>query len=265
VIFSIIAVSILVTVLLLPSANEALQGLDQTVTKAINYLEKTEDSIQPYGLLFLNVIYRRFGVQEFANTLQLYDQEITEYPDQAPILRVFRRIADHNNQLQPEDLEAVTEDTDRITVPALYCDRLGLPSDYPTLLDAAMNMGNYLITHVFLAVIWMQENGCEVPMPNDFVENVYHATAALIDDNSVVTDLEIEAAAFLYMVGQGALVDNAFINRVIAVQNDDGGWFASSDMPGESFWHASILALLLLLHVEYPADSYPPMLAPASP
>jgi hypothetical protein len=262
VIFSIIAISILITVLLLPATHK---NVDPAVTKAINYLEKTENSIPPYGLLFLNIIYRRFGIQEFANTLQLYDQTLTKDPDQTPILRVFRRIADYNNQLQPGDLDAVTEDIDQVTVPALYCDRLGLPSDYHTLLEGAMNVGSYMIPHVLLAVIWMQENGCEVPMPDGFVENLYHANAALIKDDSVVDDLKLEAAAFLYIAGQGSLVGNAFIDRVLAVQNDDGGWFASSDTPDESYWHATILALMLLLHVEHQAGSYPPMLATASP
>jgi hypothetical protein len=81
----------------------------------------------------------------------------------------------------------------------------------------------------------------------------------------VVNDLELEAAAFLYEAGQGALVDHAFVERVIATQNYDGGWLGSSDKQGDSDWHTTVLALLLLLHVEFPANSYPPMLAPASP
>jgi len=94
---------------------------------------------------------------------------------------------------------------------------------------------------------------------------MYRATATLIGNDPLVTDLELEAAAFLYLAGQGALVDNAFVDRVIAVQNYDGGWLLSSNTPGKSDWHPSILGLFLLLHREYPADSYPSMLDPASP
>ncbi|MCJ7762893.1 hypothetical protein MUP38_05510, partial [Candidatus Bathyarchaeota archaeon] len=74
----------------------------------------------------------------------------------------------------------------------------------------------------------------------------------------------LEAAAFLYLAGQGALVNDAFIDRVIAVQNYDGGWLLSSNNSGSSDWHPAILGLFLLLQREYPADSYPPMLAPES-
>ena len=236
--------------------------LSRAVARAIDFFR---DSREPYALLWLDVIYRRFGVAEFADALQRYDQVLAERPEQAPLLRVFRRIADHDNQLQAEDLQKVTNELDLITVPALYCDRLGLPDDYPATLEKAVSRGGYMLTHVLLALIWIHENGCEVQLPEGFIEEVYHANAALINDDPVVNDLELEAAAFLYLAGQGALVNYAFVERVIAVQNDDGGWRYSSDVPGESNWHPTILGLLLLLHVRFPSDSYPPMLAPALP
>jgi hypothetical protein len=235
--------------------------LQRAVANSINFFE---GSREPHALLMLDVMHRRFGIAAFADALQRYDEALAERPEHAPLLRVFRRIADHDNPLYSEDLQEVSEDIDRITVPALYCDRLGLPDNYPEMLDEAARTGGYLLTHVLLAWIWIQDNGCEVPLPDGFIETMYRANAALIGDDPVVNDLELEAAAFLYLAGQGALVDDAFVERVIAVQNYDGGWLYSSDTLGDSYWHTTVLGLLLLLHVEYPADSYPPMLAPAS-
>ncbi|MGB9959108.1 MAG: hypothetical protein ACPLKQ_01115 [Candidatus Bathyarchaeales archaeon] len=236
--------------------------MSRAVEKAIAFFKDTRE---PYALLWLNVIYRRFGVSEFADALQRYDQLIAEKPEQAPLLRVFRRIAVYDNRLQAGDLQAVTAEVDLITVPALYCDRSGLPDNYTATLAKAVSRGEYMLTHALLAVIWVCENGCEGKLPKDFIESVYCANAALINDDQMVNDLELEAAAFLYLAGQGARVDYAFIERVIAVQNDDGGWSYSSDSPGESNWHSSILGLLLLLHVKFPSDSYPTMLAPPYP
>jgi hypothetical protein len=266
-VFFIIALcSLLVVTLLLHPAPEPApepNALQRAVAKAVDFFE---GSREPWALLMLDVTHRRFGIAEFADTLQRYDQVLAERPQQAPLMRVFRRIADHDNPLQVEDLQAVSEEVDRVTVPALYCDRLGLPADYPAMLVEAANRGEQLLTHVLLAWIWIQDNGCEVPLPDGFIEDMYRANAALInDDHGGVTDLKLEAAAFLYLAGQGALVDHAFVERVIAVQNFDGGWAPSSDTPGDSNWHPTILGLLILLHVEFPADSYPPMLAPASP
>jgi hypothetical protein len=253
--------SILVVTLLLQPTSPP-KTLQDAVTSAINFFE---GSREPYALLWLDAMYRRFGITEFADALQRYDQVLSENPPDAPLLRVFRRIADHDNPLQDVDLQAVEVEVDRITVPALYCDRLGLSADYPVLLEMEANKGGYMLTHVLLALIWIQENGCEAPVSNDFIENVYRANAALINDDSVVEDLELEAAAFLYLAGQSKLVNNAFVEHVIAAQHDDGGWAQYLDKPNESDWHPTILGLFLLLHVEYPAESYPPMLNPASP
>ncbi len=255
-------ITALCSLLVLPSLLHPASDLQHTVANAIDFFEGSRET---YALLWLDVVHRRFGIAAFADALQRYDQVLIEQPEQAPLLRVFRRIADHDNPLQTEDLEAVSADVDRVTIPALYCDQLGLPADYPELLDRTANIGDYKLTHVLLAWIWIQENGCEVSLLDGFIESIYCDSAALIGDDPVVEDLELEAAAFLYLSGQGALVDDAFVERVIVVQNDDGGWEESSDKPGDSDWHPTILALLVLLHVGFPADSYPPMLAPASP
>jgi len=272
VVFGIIALCSILTVLLLlqpasPTSQDTLQPTPHTLQSAIgnatNFLEETRE---PYTLLMLNVIYRRFGITAFADALQHYDQVLAESPQEAPLLRVFRRIADYDNPLQAEDLQSVSVNLDRVTVPALYCDRLGLPGDYFVMLNNAASGagGEYMLTHALLATIWLQENGNGASLSVDFIKSLYSANAALIGDEPVVNDLELEAAAFLYLAGQGALVDDAFVQYVIAAQNNDGGWLLSSDTPGNSTAHTTVLGLLLLLHVEFPADSYPPMLATAS-
>ncbi len=243
-------------------------ALKAAVTNAINFFEESPPPYQSnelYALLMLDVMYRRFGITQFAGALQLYDQAIDTHPQDAPIMRVFRRIADYDSPLYPGDLQSVTFDIDRLTVPALYCDRFELPDDYAAQLEQAANLGDYMLTHTVLSWVWIQENGCTLQLPDGFIQSLYQATAAIINNDPVVNDLELEAAAFLYLAGQGVLVDNGFVNLAIAAQNFDGGWLPSSNGPGESNWHATAVGLLFLLHVEYSADSYPPMLAPASP
>jgi hypothetical protein len=235
--------------------------------KAIGFLE---DEREPYALLWLDVIYRRFGINEFADSLQRYDEVLTERPEEASLLRVFRRMADYENDVQPKDWDAVSLQSDLIIVHALYCDRpeRGLPVDYPRMLDREASQGGYHLTHVLLAWIWVQENGCELALPDGFVDELYSANAEIINsDPKTVDDLKLEAAAFLYLAGQGDLVDDSFVERVIASQNGDGSWGSSSnDQEAEYLhWHSTILGLMLLLHVEFPADYYPPVLDSASP
>lgn len=237
--------------------------LQTAVTDAVDYFDESDEA---YALLWLDVMHRRFGINEFADALQRYDQMLAEQTTQWSLLNVFRRIAVYDNFMQAEVLESVGIPTDIIIAYALYCDRFGLPHDYVETLDSAASEGGYYLTHVLLACIWIQENGCEGALPNGFIEHVYSASAVLVNRNpKVIDDLTLEAAAFLYLAGQGNRVNPSFVNRVIASQNDDGGWGEADDGEGGSYWHSTILGLLLLLHVQHPADYYPPVLASASP
>ncbi len=235
------------------------------ITKAIDFLKDRRES---YALLWLDVMHRRFGITEFADSLQRYDQVLSENPEEASLLRVFRRIADYENKPQTEDWKAVSLDSDLIIVNALYCDRRPLPLNYFSILKNEADEGGYHLTHVLLAWIWVQENGCELNLPNEFIDYVYSANTAIINnDPMIIDDLKLEAAAFLYLAGQGQLVDGYFIERVIANQNNDGSWGSSNNSQQEEYlqWHSTILGLLLLLHVESSIDSYPPMLDSPSP
>ena len=259
---AIVACSLIAIPILLTLSNPTNE-LDNAIREAINYFE---DFDEPYGLLMLNVMYRRFGIQEFADALQRYDQAALDLPQKTTILRLFRRIADKDNQIKPGDLENIAYEADKLTMAALYCDRYGLPANYTDMFETAVSKGEYYLTHALLASIWIRENGCYLPFSQSYIDAVYEANAALINDDAVVDDLELEAASFLYLAGQGSLVDEHFVDRVLAVQNDDGGWFASSDDPEfVSYGHTTVFALMFLLHVRYPAESYPPMLAPAQP
>jgi hypothetical protein len=222
------------------------------VANAIKFFEQPQE---PEAMLWLDVMHRRFGIEEFTNSMQRFDQ-LLWYSDQPSVTRMFRRIADYNNQISAYDLKRVKIEIDIITLPALYCDRLDLPSDYLRVLEEGVSRGGYQLTHVLLAWIWIQENGCELELPDGFVEDMYLANAALINTDPVVTDLELEAAAFLCLAGQGELIDDSFLEQVIASQDVDGGWGSNRR------WHTTILGLLYLLHVEFPSDTYPPILAP---
>ena len=222
------------------------------IANAIKFFEWSQE---PEAMLWLDVMYRRFGIEEFADALQRFDQ-LYWLAEQPSVIRMFRRIADYNNPVRVEDLMRVKSDLDFITLPALYCDRLDLPSNYLTVLEEGVSQGGYRLTHVLLAWIWIQENGCELELPDGFIEDLYHANAALINTDPIVTDLELEAAAFLCLAGQSELINDSFLEQVIASQDADGGWGSSKR------WHTTVLGLLYLLHVEFPSDTYPPVLAP---
>jgi hypothetical protein len=225
------------------------------VANAVAFLKSARE---PHALLFMGLIHRRFGVTEFANALELYDAELPKHPDRAPVLRVFRRMFDANNPVRLEDWEHVTLQTDRLLVSALYCDRLGLPESFAEVLAKAVSQGRYAATHALLAWVWIQENRCPLAVPAGFFEDMCRAVARIIDeDPTSVSDLKLEAAAFLCLARQAHRVDLGFVRRVIAFRNDDGGWgipVEGAGNPGKSSWHSTILALMILLNVRFPAQ-----------
>jgi hypothetical protein len=232
--------------------------LAAVVANAIAFLKSARE---PHALLFMGLIHRRFGIKEFADARELYDAELPKHPDRAPVLRVLRRMFDASNPIQPEDWEHVTLQTDRLLVSALYCDRLGLPESFADVLARAVSQGRYAATHALLAWVWIQENKCSLAVPAGFFEDMCRAVARIIDeDPTSVNDIKLEAGAFLCLAHQVHRVDLGFVRRVIAFRNDDGGWgkpVEGAGHQGESSWHSTILALMILLHVRFPAPGAP--------
>ena len=229
------------------------EAVRAAVANAIEFINRTRE---PYALLFLDIMHRRFKIPQFADALERYDEVLAERPKEAPLLRVLRRIADANNPLQPDDWDHVQIHSDRILVTALYCDRLGLPPSYAEALGKAVKAGGYHLTHALLAWIWIRDNRCGLTVPDGFEEELYRAVAAIIADRpTMVNDLKLEAAAFLCLARQASRVDPGFVRHVVRIQNADGGWGRPDDVglgnPDESSWHSTILALLLLLHLKF--------------
>ena len=224
------------------------------VANGVTFLNGTRE---PYGLWFMSMMHRLFKVPEFADALKRYDEEVAKRPKEAPLLRVLRRLNDANTPLDPDDWDHVQIHTDRVLATALYCDRLGFPPEYADMLEAGVKAGGYQATHVLLAWIWLTDNRCKLAVRDGFVEDLYRANAAILEDRpSMVNDLKLEAAAFLCMARQGRRVDPRFIGHVLAIQRADGGWgkldTPDPAKPDESSWHSTTLALLLLLHIEFP-------------
>jgi hypothetical protein len=224
------------------------------IANGIKFVNRTRE---PYGLWFMGLMHIRFKIPEFADALKRYDEEIEARPKEAPVLRVLRRLLDANNPLRPDDWDHLKIHTDQVLAAALYCDRLGLPEDYAEVLEKGVKAGGYHATHVLLAWIWLNDNRCKLTVRDGFVEDMHRAVAAILEDRpTIVNDLKLEAAAFLCMARQGKRVDPRFVRLVVSIQRADGGWgrpdTPNPDSPDDSSWHSTILALLLLLHVDFP-------------
>ena len=237
-----------------PLVHPVQNNYSAPVLNAINYFRA---STEPEAMLWLDVMHRRFEIEEFAGASNEFEKLMIWFPTKSYV-NLFRRMVDYDFSVNSVELKRVTNELDLITLPALYCDQLTLPANYSILLVDGAREGGYKLTHVLLAWIWLQENGGAVELSEGFVEDMYLANAALINTDDDVTDLELEAAAFLCLAGKTDLVDESFIDKVIEAQASDGSWGGTIKR-----WHTTVLGLMYLLHLEFPSDTYPSVLAPA--
>jgi len=223
-----------------------LEELDQAIERAQALFDRGMDNLQV--CLFLGAVRRRHGLEGFEEAASEYDR-LRKEAQPVPDFRALRRILFPETTFERDEVPTLTDDVNRIFVPALYCDRFTAPLSYRRELIAAEKKGGYYLTHVGLALIFLESLGCESPFPDPaaFRERVCLRMAELLQPGDGVTDLELEAAAFLLTMGRHDLVDDVFLETTLRHQLPDGGWAFES--PIASNWHASAMGLWTLLEV----------------
>lgn len=242
------------------SSSQDLVSIRDGLARLAQFLDRSALS-EPHALLFLDIVYRWFGGERYADALKRYDQTLVTRPAEANVLRLFRRLMDRGSPLDPQDLATLTTDFDPLTARALHCDRIDLGEEYVRQLFDAASKGGYSLTHAALAWAWLEENHCALNVPQGFETGLVGDMAALIDLDLPVTDLEIETAALLHALGYARRVPPAFIDHVLAAQGPEGGFRLTSASSKAPNFHTSVLAFWLLLQHACPSSTKRRMIA----
>lgn len=215
--------------------------LEQSIDAATRWLR---DTVKPHALLWLDIMHRRHRVEPFADAATRFDAVLTANPADASRMRIFRRLVSAAQVLDPADMQHLGHPSDLLIAYALYSDQAPLPDVYPAALARAVGEGGYYLTHALLAWVLIRDLGAGHALEPEFISGLYAANAALINDNpGTVSDLHLEAAGFLFLAEQGALLDTEFLPAVVQAQQPDGGWGSEN----ASHWHSTVLGLLVLL------------------
>jgi len=216
--------------------------------RAVRAFERGDFSA-PFDLLLADVSARRFAIPELSAQWGRYRTALQQDPSVE--LRTYARVADAAAQVTAGDLQTL-QGLDVYTGPALHCRDHALPSGYAELLTSKLAAGGYDTSHVLLSLMWMRDADCQNPTDGNFYETALTATAGLIDtDHQVTSDLEIEAAAFLAYLEEGARIPPGFASAVIANQQPSGVWSAL-ERNGEPNGHTTGLALWYLHELLFP-------------
>jgi hypothetical protein len=220
---------------------------EHSIGGAIAFLADPAHIYEHAAFYFLNFMHRRFDIESFAGVSNRYWELVPNAPKPFTGVDAFERLIDPNAR-RPDQLAPAMNEIDKFTVAALYCDQIPVGESYEARMAQLATEGGYALTHVALAIKWLEENGCDPPSPA-LRTRVIKAMAAGVVPDDRLEDTEIERAAFLYYLDRGDLVPRGFIASLLRAQNRDGGWpeFWPDTQGGGSHWHPTVLALWVLL------------------
>ena len=177
------------------------------------------------------------------------------------IFQTYLRMVNADATTTQEYLASLTG-VDSLTMAALHCRDHGVPNEYGARLLSEAEAGRYQATHALLSYMWLLNNGCDADVSPDQRARILESVRAIIAselENSY--DLKIEATAFLLSAGQEKLIPADWIDLMLDLQNDDGGWTAAPWWPGGmSVPHTSMSALWALLAVRDAETNFTSML-----
>lgn len=198
--------------------------------------------------LFCQFLRRKFGVPQFPFR---FDRN---YPQRVG----FMRVVDPAALVTSAEVEALRSPLGVLMVRALHCDYLPLPDDYVKALEESTRAGGYDLTHAVLATKWAIENGgLQRAALADLIDLQTAMLIDLIEDESATNDLRMEAMTFLCYSGQSRHIRAEWVQRVLATQNPDGGWYGSGPAKGASHQHITQLGLWFLLEYQTPGLDEP--------
>ena len=104
------------------------------------------------------------------------------------------------------------------------------PSSRPTTLVGEPNY-EYISTHQTIGLIFARQRNCI--SRKDFADSIGAYALRIKNEfesaSKQFTDIQIERAAVLCMIGQCKIVPDTFVNLLLTTQNKDGFWYATED------------------------------------
>ena len=237
----------------------------ENVSKYQNAINKTEDYLKNSGSsvdisqrLILDYLQRKFDLDPklgTEGTPLFIPQSSQTYPQE---IHFLERIANPNSIVKVPPKSSI-EGISYLNITAANCDYKPLPSNYWNTIRDSLRAGGYNLTHVALALAFIQDNGCNKPADiDDINEKLTSGMVSIANDNPKNMDLRFEAIAFLMLSGRYDLVDSSWIDEIIASQAKNGSW---TDKTGQAKTdHITVLALWALLEYEHADEPYEPLI-----
>jgi len=229
--------------------------LKQSINNTIQYFENLEN-VEIATMFNYHYLQKRFNVKKVFPT-ELIDETLNKY-DNIYIYSnaLYYRLVNKDFTISEEALKnGFNNLTNEITLKSLYCGDYPVEANFLEILRSEADKDGYNLTHSLLALQWLKENDCIDSEKNKKTEEYFiRKSIELINSAKEFDDLTIEAIAFVQYAGYHGLISEKWIQKIIALQQKDGGWKWSSKH-GKTSEHTSVVALWVLLEWLYPGKT----------
>lgn len=168
---------------------------------------------------------------------------------EAAAIRAFLGLVIEGRQLSPADFASL-QGLNAITMRAVFCHQYPFDDAYIDSLEALVPAGGYDTTHALLTLMWAIDNDCALPASYDpqLFDDTIRAVYAIAAAHDIVTDLRVEAMAFMAAAGRLDLIRPVWLAQLLDAQEASGAW---KDAPADAqpSGHTTALAYWFLLQL----------------
>ncbi|MBP8128990.1 MAG: hypothetical protein KA184_05370 [Candidatus Hydrogenedentes bacterium] len=222
----------------------------------------------------LDFLRRKFGLDDKYEIANTCPPELLEVEDRKTA-HLLGRFVDPAHRIEQADLDAAGDPITETMARTMYCDLYPVDAAFVdrTLSIIAQatppdnQLAGYVKTHFIMSLQWLAENGCAGAFPQILAarDSFADVLCGIVEQEKASTDLAFEAMAFLFYLGFGDRVNEAWVAVLATRQLPSGGWVydpeQNRDDPGHG--HPTVLAVWVLLEHALPDTPHMPWLGRA--
>lgn len=216
----------------------------EAVDRCVAFFQANKDQVAPDAYLVYQYLMDRYDLPPIGSR----DMFIRELQQDTALYRGYRPFFSFMEPIPFEPGFLVSgEGSDPLMAAGLWYDHLPDKGRLNELVRT-MDLGEgYMVTHALLArSVARQQFGAP---PDALLDTMLLRCAMDIIEakRPFWGDLEIEALAFIQFSDPQLAIDPAYIDEVVALQNEDGSWSTQGEYRGIADHHTTVLALWALL------------------
>ena len=225
--------------------SEEVSRIDYSLKKGVNFLESKIKELDPnlMGLLMWNNKRLDLGIK--IDTGRLF-KHYNEY--QLQNIEIIRKDFKTKDEFESYLKDHPQIPIDELMVKAYYCNKFGLDPNFYPQLSALAKGTEYDLAHALFIASLCINNSCGESFQLDSLQNTMSKRIQkYLKEDPSMTDINTEFVAFLFYAGKYDLIDRTYLEKIIQLQKEDGGWVGENYNNSKPYeLHTTFLSIWVL-------------------